>query len=148
MQTFDIESIFTQIMISNKQTCHDARRASVRARTGMCVCPCSICTPLFGCIVGNTWWVKLASQCFFHFTHPLYVPFRTSKWQNIMRCTQRRCKLTVVVLLFTGVTYNTRVLSHCYSSTTRNIIYRSTHICRMRLIILKTTMNYCVGAWW
>ena len=36
------------------------------------------------CIVGNTWTVKLASQCFFRFKHRLYVPFRTYKWQNII----------------------------------------------------------------
>ena len=93
------------------------------------------------CIVWNRWTVKLASQCFFRFTHRLYVPFRTYKWQNIMHCIQKRCKLTVVVLLFTGATYNTKALSHNYSNTTRYVIYRSTHVCRMRLIILKATIN-------
>ena len=92
------------------------------------------------CIFGNTRAVKLASQCFFRFTHRLYVLFRSYKWQ-IMHCIQKRCKLTVVVLLLTCATYNTRVLSHYYSNTTRNIIYRSTRVCRMRLIILKATIN-------
>ena len=45
-----------------------------------------------------------------------------------MNCTQKRCKLAVVVLLFTGATYNTRVLSHYYGNTTLNIIHRSTHV--------------------
>ena len=36
-----------------------------------------------------------------------------------MFCIQKRCKLAVVVLLFTVATYNTRVLSNCYSNTTR-----------------------------
>ena len=51
------------------------------------------------------------------------------------------CKLVVVVLLFTGATYNNRVLSHYYSNTTSNVIYRSTHIYRMRLIKLKAIIN-------
>ena len=55
------------------------------------------------CMVGNALTVKLA-QCFFCFTHRLYVPFRTYKWQNITHCIQKRCKLTVVVLLSTGAT--------------------------------------------
>ena len=113
MPSFNMETILTQIMISDKQTCHDARRASVRARTGMHVCPCSACTQLFGCfVVGNTWMVKLASQCFFRFALRLYVPFLTYKWQNIKHCIQKRCKLPVVALLFTCLTYSARVLSH------------------------------------
>ena len=58
-----------------------------------------------------------------------------------MHYTQKRCKLTVVVLLFTGATYNTGVLSNYYSNTTCNIIYRSAHVCWMPLIILKATTN-------
>ena len=89
------------------------------------------------CIVGNTWTVKLASQCFFRFTHRLHVPFRTCKWQNIRHCVKKGCKLTVVVLLFTGATYYNRVLSNYVSNTTRNIICCSIHVCRMRTIVLK-----------
>ena len=75
------------------------------------------------CIVGTSWTVKLALQCYFRFTRLLPFPFRTYKWKSIIRCIQKRCQLTVVVLLFTDATSNTRVLSHYYSNATRNITY-------------------------